>query len=270
MIRLAVSNLAWTKENDIRMYQVLSDLGFAGVEIAPGRLWDPPYGSIDEAGEWAEMLKKEYGLMIPSMQSIWYGRTENLFRSEEDRRILLDHTVRAMELAERISCRNLVFGCPKNRNIETRRSSTETANTAACFFGELGRRARKHGVVLGIEANPVIYHTNYLNTTRDAAMLVKNDRTGGLRLNLDLGTMIYDREPLEMIRKMVPLISHVHISEPGLVPIQKRPEHRELFRILYEEHYEHFVSIEMGRCEDLETVMTVMEYVKEVCRDAEP
>lgn len=52
-----------------------------------------------------------------SMQSIWYGRTEKLFGTEEERNLLLDYTKSAVDFAAAIGCKNLVFGCPKNRCI---------------------------------------------------------------------------------------------------------------------------------------------------------
>ena len=48
-------------------------------------------------------------------------------------------------------------------------------------------------------------------------------------------------------------VSHVHISEPGLAPIQKRPEHKELALLLGAVGYRGFVSVEMART-DLDTV----------------
>lgn len=268
MIHLAVSNIAWGEEDDRRMYENLASMGFDGLEIAPSRIWGPnPYENLDEAGEWAGKLRQEYGLVIPSMQSVWYGREENLFRSTEERERLLWYSKMAVKFAEAISCGNLVFGCPRNRNIGNKVQNIDGISKE--FFGEIGKSAEECTVAWGIEANPSIYNTNYLNRTEEVAELIGKCGTKGLRINLDLGAMLYYHEPLEKVREWLPLISHVHISEPGLSPIQKRPEHKELFRILLEGNFDRFVSIEMKRCTELETVVAIMEYVKEVCRDAE-
>ena len=58
-------------------------------------------------------------------------------------------------------------------------------------------------------------------------------------------------------------VSHVHISEPGLVPIQKRPEHAELAMLLKAVGYRGYVSIEMGKT-DRDTVCRTMDYIAEV------
>ncbi len=62
--------------------------------------------------------ENEYGFCVPSMQSIWYGRQEKIFHSPEDREALTEYTKKAIDFAAAIGCGNLVFGCPRNRNIE--------------------------------------------------------------------------------------------------------------------------------------------------------
>ena len=74
-MKLSVSNIAWSSENDASMYNALKDIGFNGLEIAPTRIFvDAPYDNITAAAEWSRNIYKNYGLSISSMQSIWYGR----------------------------------------------------------------------------------------------------------------------------------------------------------------------------------------------------
>ena len=84
---------------------------------------------------------------------------------------------------------------------------------------------------LAIEANPPVY-TNYLNGTAEAFALVKRLDNPGLAVNLDLSTMLAQGESLQSFVDDLKYVSHVHISEPGLAPIQKRPEHKELALLL--------------------------------------
>ena len=73
---------------------------------------------MHSAQRWAEKLKREYDLSVVSLQSIWYGRNESLFGSYEERQALLEYTKRAIDFACAVGAKNIVFGCPKNRNIE--------------------------------------------------------------------------------------------------------------------------------------------------------
>ena len=57
-------------------------------------------------------------------------------------------------------------------------------------------------------------------------------------------------------------INHVHISEPGLKPIQERKLHQEVLKILDAEDYQGFVSIEMGKVEKIEEIDRCLQYVR--------
>lgn len=260
-MKLSISNIAWPQEEDAQVYLLMKKYGYSGLEIAPTRIFpDTPYEHLEEAGRWAERLKDQFGFVIPSMQSIWYGRSENLFVSEEERSALLSYTKQAIDFASAIGCGNLVFGCPRNRNLPDGKKEEE----AVPFFRELAAYAAERGTVIGMEANPPVYQTNFINDTAAALRLIREVDSPGFRLNLDVGTMIYNQESVDLLRGNVRLISHVHVSEPGLKPIVRRPVHRELYQLLKEEGYDRFVSIEMGKTESFEIIEKRMEYVRNV------
>ena len=102
-----------------------------------------------------------------------------------------------------------------------------------------------------------------LNGTAEAFSLVKRLDNPGLAVNLDLSTMLAQGEKLQNFVDDLKYVSHVHISEPGLAPIQKRPEHKELALLLGAVGYRGFVSVEMART-DLDTVKRTLDYVAEV------
>ena len=260
-MKLAISNIAWSDVFNERMYQSMADMGFSGIEIAPTKLFpDKPYKQLEIAAEWSTKMQDCYGLRVASMQSIWYGKTENIFNSSEDRELLAEYTKEAIRFAERIGCGNLVFGCPKNRNVGESAKLTE----AVSFFREIGKYAQEHHTVIGMEANPPIYNTNYINDTIDAIELIKEVDSDGFRLNLDFGTIVYNQEKLDVLYDNVGLINHVHISEPGLVRITKRKEHHELANILSRGNYSGYVSIEMKQQENTSDIVATMKYLKEV------
>ena len=76
-MKLSISNLAWNQKDDCEVFSLMHKLGFEGLEIAPTKIFPAePYLKLDEAKIWSEKLRKEYGFSVPSMQSIWYGKTE--------------------------------------------------------------------------------------------------------------------------------------------------------------------------------------------------
>lgn len=261
MINLAISNIAWNNEQNEEVFSLMQNYGFTGLEIAPTKIFpSEPYSLKKDALEWADDLHKKQGFYVPSMQSIWYGRTEKLFGSEEERKLLLEYTKKAIDFAASVGAKNLVFGCPKNRQIPDGSDDT----IAVSFFKETGDYAAHKGTCIGMEANPDIYGTNFVNTTVEAIDLIKRVCSDGFKLNLDVGTMIHNNEDVSILQDCVSLINHVHISEPFLKKIEKRDLHKELFNFLRTENYDGFISIEMGLQEQISDIEHVLQYIKEL------
>lgn len=260
-MKLSISNIGWSSEKDAIVYKMMGKYGYSGLEIAPTRIFsETPYERLKEAEIWSRRLLKDYGFVIPSMQSIWYGRTERLFGTDAEKEFLINYTKKAIDFAAAVQCRNLVFGCPKNRNLPEDRNPRE----AIRFFRELGDYAAKRNIVIGLEANPSIYGTNYINDTKSALELIRETGSEGFLLNLDIGTMLQNREDISELEGSVRYISHVHISEPGLKPLMQREIHKELCHMLKKEGYAEYISIEMGNIDDLDVLENSLRYIGEI------
>lgn len=258
-MNLSISNIAWGAERDEAMYATLRQLGFNGLEIAPTRIFpDAPYDHLAEARDFAARLRGEFGLAIPSMQSIWYGRQERVFGSSEERQALIDYTRKACRFAEAVGCRNLVFGNPRNRDTDDPRRDMATA---VGFFRTLGDAALDCGTVIAIEPNPTIYNTRFINTTPEAAELVSLIDHPAVKINYDLGTVIHNGEDPAALADVAPLVNHIHISEPYLKPIADRPGlHSALVAAARKHCPDRYLSIEMGRPEDPSDLQAAIEY----------
>ena len=263
-MKLSISNIGWSNENDVNVYELMKKYGYSGLEIAPTRIFpEAPYDKLKEAGVWVENFKKKYGLCVSSMQSIWFGRQEKIFGSKEERQILVEYTKKAIDFASAIGCRNLVFGCPRNRNLP----EGKDGDSAVEFFKKIGDYAASKNTIVGMEANPTIYNTNYVNDTLTALQLIKKVDSKGFLLNLDVGTMIQNEEAVSELVDNVEWINHVHISEPGLKPIQKRDIHMQLKNILLEGGYKGFISIEVKKQEKIFVIENMMEYIGNIFAD---
>lgn len=264
-MKLSASNIAWSEDRDEEMYSFLRKHGFEGLEIAPTRIFpEKPYDNLNEAREWIHYLREKHGLHIPSIQSIWYGRQEKIFNTEE-RQVLIQYTRKAIDFAETICCGNLVFGCPRNRSIPYDIDADIAHEIAVSFFRELGEYATSHGTAIGMEANPPIYNTNFINDTTSAIELIKEVGSKGFLLNLDIGTMVENGEDIFILEDNVSLINHVHISEPGLKQIKKRGLHQEILTMLTNSGYDRFISIEMGKTDNLADIRNAVEYLSALC-----
>lgn len=254
---LSISNIAWSAENDEEMYAFLQKQGYNGLEIAPTRIFlERPYEKLQEARDFAKRLYESHGLKVSSMQSIWYGRTENIFGGESARSALMDYTMKAVDFAVSVGCNNLVFGCPKNRNVPD--GMSDYMQIAEEFFNTVADYARQLGVVIALEPNPPFYGTNFINTTQQAFDFALKVGNVGFKVNIDLGTMIAYNEPVSLIAENLDLVNHIHISEPKLVPIVQREIHKEILVLPFDKYR----SVEMANSGDLEKVQNILRYVK--------
>lgn len=262
-MKLSISNIAWPKEYDEYMYLYLNENKFDGIEIAPTRIFEvSPYMKIEDAKKYSRYIKDTYSLEISSMQSIWFGKSENIFNSEEEKKELISYTKRAIDFAKAIDCSNLVFGCSKNRNINSKELYSD--DIVLEFFRELGDYALKNNTILAIEPNPSIYGTNFINTTKEAFDIVKFINNKGIKVNIDLGTIINNKEDLSILIENINLINHIHISEPYLEKIECRQVHKELADILKISDYSGYVSIEMKNLNDLNNVKDTISYIRKI------
>lgn len=272
-MNLSISNIAWDSKQDTFLYSAMQKLGYTGLEIAPTRLFpERPYEHLEEAHEFARQLKENYGLSVCSMQSVWYGRTESLFGTPKERQRLLDYSRQAIDFAVAIGCPNLVFGCPKNR----RKPDHADMNPVLDFFRETAVYAAKNHTAFSIEPNPPLYDTNFINTTEQACSLVQQIRSScsdpsvceGIAVNLDLGTILENQESLEDFPAWLPLIRHIHISEPGLVCLTEA--HRDVYSRLIEftknawqeKAWQGYLSIEMGRMDSKDRLLEIMTWIR--------
>ena len=130
------------------------------------------------------------------------------------------------------------------------------------FFKEIGDFSLDHHTTIAIEPNPTIYNTRFLNYTEQAVEMAYKSGSEGIKVNVDLGTIIYNEEDINYLAKIPEYINHVHISEPGLKPIEHRDLHKQLFEVLKQIGYKRFASIEMSNCNDTQKVIEIMNYFK--------
>lgn len=280
-MKYAISNIAWSPEEDEMMYNFLSEKRVA-LEIAPTRIypWERseslgrtagPYDHAIEAQEWARDMYNYYGIKIVSVQSILNGIQANIFGGDKENRGLIKYMKKAIDFTFALKCKNMVFGCPLNRNIPDNYDLPKAGQVASAFFSELTMYAAQRGVCIAIEANPENYNTNFINFTAQAFDLVRfiskevgKNAAQFFKVNLDLGTIITNGENIyELLNeKTVPLINHVHYSEPNLTMLREREEHREIKRILEENGYDNYISVEMRMPDRTKDVLTAVEYLR--------
>ncbi|MEO8241900.1 MAG: sugar phosphate isomerase/epimerase family protein [bacterium] len=268
-MKLAVSNIAWTVAQRLDAYAILADAGFGGLEIAPGLFFDGEddvFCPSETAGRRALAEIRAAGLELVSMQALLFGvQGAALFGAAPERARFRTGLERAIDLAGRFGIPNLVFGSPAQRRIPDGLEPDEARLIATDMFRDLGMRAAAAGTVIAIEANPVAYGTNFLNTLEQARAFVETVAHPSIKVILDVGAMVMNAESSVVtgLAQTMPMLSHVHLSQPQLAPaLASVDQAAEVLSALNAARYSGAVSIEMkqppGGLVDLRTCVAAL------------
>lgn len=249
--KYCVSNIAWPKDDDDKALDLIVELGFSGVEIAPVKV----FGALSEVHESDVRLYREkleqLGLSASAMQAILFGALDaRLFGTPEEERALYSRLLRVAELAGWLGVKACVFGAPALRDPGDLPLDSAVRD-ARRFFQSIGPAYAERGSSLCFEANPEIYNCRFVTHTLDALSLVLDVSSPGFGLQFDAGTYFANNEAKTVTADVLAAANHFHISEPHLVPIgSSGVDHAQLGELLLDSSYKGWVSIEMRASDD--------------------
>ena len=224
-MKLSMSNIAWAPEERLEAYAILAAAGFTGLEIAPALFFheaEDPFLPDTASARRARVEAADAGLVVVSMQSLLFGVAgAALFEGPEARTVFEKGMRRAIALAERFGIPNLVFGSPAQRRVPEGMAMEQALAEAAEVFRKLGDTAAEAGTRIAIEANPAAYGTNFCTTLDEALAFVDLVDHPAVVPHLDLGAMHMNGDFAGVparLPALAPRLSHVHVSEPHLVP----------------------------------------------------
>lgn len=247
-MKLAVSSIAWTNEEETAIAEKLQELGVRNVEIAPTKLWDDPTKTtVEQAKEYVDWWA-QYDIAVSAFQSMLFARPDlKIFEGDDNRHETVAYMSKFLELAGVMGAKKLVFGSPKNRQRDE--MPIEQANQIATnFFSELGDVALKNGVVLCLEPNAPQYNCDFVTNAAEGAELVRAVGKSGFGLHLDTACMALAGDDLSMsIRESEDILEHFHISSPMLEQVEARDDvdHASAAQALRDINYDKLISIEM-------------------------
>lgn len=255
-MKLAVSNIAWAAEADEQVADLMVELGFEGLEVAPTRVWAEPL-AVDKREVAAFRSKWERkGIRVVAMQALLFGRPDLTVFQSDAKRAETEAYLRGMiRLGSLLGAGPLIFGSPRNRSVAGSDAATVAA-IAQSFFRSLGDYAAKYKTCLCIEPNPPEYGCDYVTDLASAEALVDVVGSPGFGLHIDTGGMYLSRESLEeTIGRVAPSARHFHISEPHLVPVGTGGvDHPRIAAALASAGYDRWMSVEMRAPDELGTL----------------
>lgn len=247
-MNISISNIAWDRKFDNEVSKILGNKKIKGIEIAPTKISREPIK--DSEGEIKRYRKfwNDKGINIVAIQSVLYGHPElTIFDNDKVRDKTLSYLFSMIKVSSDLGAKIIVFGSPKNRNVSSIKMD-KAWEIAIDFFYKAAEKAKRYGVNFCIEPNPSEYKTNFINNTKEAVDLVKKVNHPNFRLHLDLSTLtLNDEDYFESIKLGADFLSHFHISEPFLRPVNKKNinKYKKVISLLKEINYKNWVSIEM-------------------------
>jgi sugar phosphate isomerase/epimerase len=249
-MRFAICNETWQHE-PLGFAEVCArarSIGYEGLEIAPFTLAaDPTELTLKQARRMGAIVRdaglevvglhwllvKPTGLHLTTPDGAVRGRTVEFGR----------HLVR---VCAALGGRVMVWGSPKQRNLEPGWSRRDAQQRAADALRAVCVEAGACGVELAIEPlGPS--ETNYLNTAEETAALIRRVGHPACRLHLDVKAMSTESQPIPaLIARHCPLTAHFHANDPNLRgPGMGEIDFKPIAEALKASGYRRWVSVEV-------------------------
>lgn len=248
-MNIAISNIAWNKEEDKKIITLLKKYGYSAIEIAPTMIWKSPSTESKESLFEFKNFWNKNGIYITSLQSLLFGHPElTIFENPEKRKKTLTYIGEMMRVSAFLGVEDIIFGSPGNRD-KGDLPFLQAIDIASDFFNQVGDIAKKYGIFFCIEPIPTEYGTNFINNTEEGILLVQKVNHQHFRLHLDSGALTVSNEDYATaLEKGYPYLKHFHISDRDLKPIGTTDvDHKIIAKKLKQLKFNNLISIEMRK-----------------------
>jgi sugar phosphate isomerase/epimerase len=237
---LCISNICIKKTSQFQFACLLKLYGIQNVQIAPTTL----------INNWTEFEKIDLslfinnGLNVYSFQSITYTLNDlNIFNESVIK--LLEHIKKVIDIAVLNKVKILIFGCPRNRRI-LNNFSNDNDDIFISFFKELGEYCVNKNITICIEPNSKKYNCNYINTIKEAGIIVKKINKENIKMMVDIGNLIMENDDINDIYNYSELICNIDIAQENMIDFSRPHILNEKFKnILNNINYNKILNLEM-------------------------
>ena len=244
---LSISNIIWKKgkEHFEDFLNLIAENNVNAIELSLNSIFEEPLDMKEEDFIWLNNLLAKYNVSISALHSLTYTRPDlELFSSKEKRDELLLYMYNYLEIAKKLNTKNIVYGSPKSRKIYN-----ITQSEANAIFLDFLRKIDLHSnnVNFNIEPLPKLY-CDYLNTYDEGVKLIESEAYDNIFIQLDIRSIIENKENIKSIFKNSKYLRHVHIGEPDLKMSENSiyaSTHESLNSELREVKYTGYLSIEV-------------------------
>lgn len=246
-MKLCFSNIAWNEEENNKIINLFFKENINYIEYAPKLIFKNK--NIKNNAFNIRKFWNKKKILLYSMQSILYEVEDAyIFGNTKQQKIFYLEVKKKIYLAKKLGTKLIVFGSPNSKKTFGR-SKMKLDILFEKNIKKIIKICEELKIILCLEANPMIYDTKYLTHTDQALKFVKKINSKYLKLNLDLGTIISNKENYtKIIKKNISHIGHVQISCPKLKnPLFYKKTIKNFINELNKNQYSNVISVEFVR-----------------------
>ncbi|MBL94285.1 MAG: hypothetical protein CFH06_00235 [Alphaproteobacteria bacterium MarineAlpha3_Bin5] len=245
MFKFSISNIALNAFDHTKQLQILPELGFQGIEVAPSRVWKNTWHGLtaNQVDNYRQSVEKA-DLKIVGLHSLFFDHPElGLFRNSAGRKETLEFLQHLSLVCRDLGGKTLIWGSGRRRK---KISSVDAYSETLDFMGLLCSKIEDHGTCFCFEPlGPS--DTDFLNSARETTRLAKQLNHPAVKVQLDAKALIENGEAtLDVFKETASLLVHFHANEPGLgiLGSSGQVNHSTLSKYLKKIRYNGYISVE--------------------------
>lgn len=216
-MRLAISNTVWGRQNLDGFLDLAKQVGFGGVELSPGLLWDDPVSASTKERRALAARIEDRGLKVVGLHGLLDHRPDLQICSGASDGATREYLKRLCSLCSDLGGETLVLGSAQNRR-RGNLSHEDAVSRTSELLAEVAAEAAACLVYVLVDPVPNT-DSDFVVSVDDALELLRETSHPHCRLHLSIGTEASNGEDfVGRVAAVCGLLMHVHINDAGAAP----------------------------------------------------
>lgn len=239
-MKIAVSNLAWDKEDNEDIFKIFNQLGINRIETVFSKI-DSWYILHSNSILDFKLLLDKYGIKTESTQSLFFNIESKL----DDEKFIISHFIRIIEYSKLLGINILVFGSPNLRKLKDKESLVK-------ILKYLDKILDGTSIEISIEPNSKVYGGEFFFSLSEIISFIEENNFENIKTMIDTHNLILEGyDPNLEILNNFKYINHIHISETGLSVLKDIKFHEKFSKTIKDINYSGIITYEVVKSDDV-------------------